>query len=91
LFKFGSIGSGNGQFKDPHGLALSNCGQYLFVCDCNNNRIQLFNAMNGEFAKSYGSKGSGDGQFYSTIGICISPSGQMIVSESGNNRVQIFD
>jgi DNA-binding beta-propeller fold protein YncE len=63
----------------------------LFVCDDNNNRIQLFNAMNGEFVKSYGSKGSNDGQFNGLSGICISPSGQIIVSEIDNNRVQIFE
>ena len=91
----GSRGSGNGQFQYPYGLGLSNCGQYLFVCDYNNHRIQLFNAMNGEFVKSYGSKSSNDAQFDRPFGICISPSGKIIVSESGysndQHRVQIFE
>jgi DNA-binding beta-propeller fold protein YncE len=91
LFKFGSWGSENGQFQNPYGLVMSNCGQYLFVCDYNNHRIQQFNALNGAFVKSYGSKGSGDGEFNYPIGICISPFGQIIVSENGNNRVQIFE
>jgi DNA-binding beta-propeller fold protein YncE len=83
LFKFGSCESENGQFEfPPDGLALSNCGQYLFVCDSDNYCIQLFNAMNVAFLKSYGSKGSDDGQFDSPTGICISPSGQIIVSEA---------
>jgi hypothetical protein len=47
--------------------------------------------MNGKFVKSYRSKGSDDGQFYLSAGICISHSGQTIVSELGNNRVQIFE
>jgi tripartite motif-containing protein 71 len=63
----------------------------LFVCDGENYRIQLFNAMNGAFVKSYGSYGSDDGQFKYPSGICISPFGKIIVSESDNNRVQIFE
>jgi tripartite motif-containing protein 71 len=95
LSQFGSKESENGQFQNPCGLALSNCGQYLFVCDRGNHRIQLFNAMNGEFVKSYGSNGSNDGQFDYPVGICISPSGQIIVSEAKYNgkqhRIQIFE
>jgi hypothetical protein len=41
-FKYSSRGSENG-------LALRNCRQYLFVCGCLNDRIQLFDAMNGTF------------------------------------------
>jgi len=93
LLKFGSRGSGNGQFQYPRGLALSNCGKYLFVCDYYNHRIQVFNAMVGTFVKSYGSNGSDNGQFENPIGICISPSGQIIISEDDSNhhRVQIFE
>jgi hypothetical protein len=94
LFKFGSKGSENGQFRSPHGLALSNCGQYLLVCDKINHCIQVFNSMNGAFVKGYGSKGSDDGQFDNPSGICISPTGKIIVVEdhhSSQHRVQIFE
>ncbi len=82
LFEFGSNGSENAQFINLSGLALSNCGQYLFVCDCYNHHIQLLNAMNGEFVKSYGSDHA---QFECPFGICISASGKTIVSECDNN------
>ena len=39
--QFGSEGTAEGQFKDPHGLAFSQ-SKLLFVCDCNNHRIQVF-------------------------------------------------
>jgi hypothetical protein len=38
---FGSLGSGNLQFDDPHSLAVFNTT--LFVADTYNNRIQEFN------------------------------------------------
>ena len=39
--KFGSKGSGNGQFFEPMGLAFSRTGARLYVCDAG--RIQYFN------------------------------------------------
>jgi tripartite motif-containing protein 71 len=91
LFQFCSNNSENEQSNHLFMVSLTNCGQYLLVCDSCNCAIQVFNAMNGAFMKSYGSKGSGDGQFECPSGICISPSGQIIVSESGNHRIQIFE
>ncbi len=76
--------------KKKIGIGVSNCGWYLFVCDCNNYLIQLFNARNGALVKSYGSKASDDRQYIYLTGICISPSSQIIVSEY-DNRVQIFE
>jgi 6-phosphogluconolactonase (cycloisomerase 2 family) len=74
------------------------CKNYLFVCDKGNQRIQVFNAMNGAFMRYHGTKGSLDGEFKSPRAVCVSPSGQMIVSEAewllfaiGNqHRIQIF-
>jgi DNA-binding beta-propeller fold protein YncE len=86
LFKFGSQESENGYIQYRVGLTLSNCGQYLFVCDCSNYRIQLFNALNSGFVKSYGSKDSGDGQFEYPSRIWDSSSGRIIVCEYGYNN-----
>ena len=38
---WGSEGAGIGQFKSPHGLAVSREGQ-LWVCDKGNKRVQIF-------------------------------------------------
>lgn len=43
LFSFGSPGSGPGQFKVPHSLWVSRDGR-VFVCDRENNRVQVFTA-----------------------------------------------
>jgi hypothetical protein len=92
IAKYGSKGCDNRQFcLLPMTNKLSYSGEHWFVCDDRYYRIQLFNAMNGKFIKGYGSNGSNDGQFNYPYGICISPSGQIIVSEDGNNRVQIFE
>ncbi|MEX2132175.1 MAG: peptidyl-alpha-hydroxyglycine alpha-amidating lyase family protein, partial [Pseudohongiellaceae bacterium] len=47
LMEFGTIGSGNGQFMQPHALAMDSRGR-LFVGDRSNNRVQIFD-QNGGF------------------------------------------
>ncbi|MEO0126293.1 MAG: C25 family cysteine peptidase [candidate division WOR-3 bacterium] len=42
LLKFGVQGDSAGQFKLPHGLALSKDGKFLYVSDTYNNRVQKF-------------------------------------------------
>ena len=41
--KFGSQGSGNGQFNQPRGLCVHNDGR-VFVSDCGNNHVSIFKA-----------------------------------------------
>src|SRR5262249_1086225 len=41
LFSWGAPGTGPGQFRVPHGIAIDKHGT-LFVCDRENSRIQLF-------------------------------------------------
>jgi len=86
---FGSFGNENGKFHFPYGVATDSNGN-IFVCDSNNNRIQIFDSE-GKFISTFGSKGNGNGQFESPWGITINSKGNIIVSDYGNNRIQIFD
>jgi DNA-binding beta-propeller fold protein YncE len=47
LTKWGTAGSGNGQFNHPWGLAVDSSGK-VFVADTNNNRIQVFVWKSGQ-------------------------------------------
>src|SRR5262245_55808010 len=42
-FTFGSRGTGNGQFNQPHGVALDRSGN-IYVVDVRNDRIQKFDS-----------------------------------------------
>ncbi len=86
--RWGSEGSGDGQFNYPEGIAIDSSGN-VYVADTNNHRIQKFTS-NGQFITKWGSSGSGDGQFNYPEGIAIDSSGNVYVADTGNDRIQKF-
>ena len=89
LTKWGTYGTGDGQFDSPSAIALDARGN-LYVADSNNARIQKFDA-DGGYLDQWGSYGAGDGQFYVPGGIAVDASGNVYVADSGNARIQKFD
>jgi DNA-binding beta-propeller fold protein YncE len=83
------LGSGNGQFEGPYGIAVDGDG-FVYVLEVTNSRVQKFDG-NGFYQTQWGSLGSGDGQFLNAFGIAADPSGNVYVADTGNNRIQKFD
>ena len=42
LLKWGTKGTGDGEFYQPHGIAVAPDGSAVYVADTNNHRIQVF-------------------------------------------------
>jgi len=87
----GSMGSGDGEFNWPTGIAISN-DNYLYVVDKSNHRIQKF-TLDGQFVLKWGSEGyhGGDGEFYMPVDIAVDDSGYVYVLDGAqNSRVQKF-
>ena len=92
--KWGSEGSGDGQFSYPQGVAVNAAGN-IYVADSGNHRIQKFDSS-GSFLAKWGSQGSGDGQFSYPEGVAVDASGNVYVTDPGNRfspnlRIQKFD
>jgi DNA-binding beta-propeller fold protein YncE len=88
IMKWGSEGTGNGQFKQPHGIAVGLSGN-VYVDDTNNDRVQEFSPT-GEFITKWGSEGSGNGQFKNPYGVAVAGNGDVYVTDYSNDRVQEF-
>ena len=61
LFKWGKLGTGNGDMHVPYGIDVDAAGN-IWLADRANHRIQKFDS-HGKFIFKFGSKGTGPGQF----------------------------
>jgi sugar lactone lactonase YvrE len=86
--KWGNMGSGDGQFLHPAGVAVDASGN-VYVSDSDNNRIQKFTSS-GSFVKRWGGYGQAEGELSTPQGIAVDSSGNIYVADSGNSRIQKF-
>jgi RNA polymerase sigma factor (sigma-70 family) len=89
LRKFGSEGSGDGQFARPFGITVDGSGN-IYVADTGNNRIQRFDP-DGNLLLKWGSQGFGDGQFKFPNGIAVDGLNNVYIADTQNHRIQKFD
>ncbi|MFQ5969909.1 MAG: 6-bladed beta-propeller [Nitrososphaerales archaeon] len=87
--KWGSTGSGDGEFSKPTAMAIDSQNN-LYIVDTGNNRIQKFDS-DGNFISVWGTLGQGTSQFYDPRGIAVDSQDNVYVLDNGNNRVQKFD
>ncbi|MDA1258825.1 MAG: NHL repeat-containing protein, partial [Chloroflexi bacterium] len=89
LAKWGSYGSGEGQFDMPWGITVDEVGD-VYVADWQNDRVQKFSA-NGEFIFAFGGPGNGDGEMNRPTDVAVDSDGDIYVADWGNDRVQLFN
>ena len=88
--KFGEKGSGDKQFNSPEAIAIH--GDYMYIADSNNHRIQKLSAFQEyEVLDKFGENGSGDKQLNHPRDICLDSHGTVYVSDYNNHRIAIFE
>jgi DNA-binding beta-propeller fold protein YncE len=88
-FKWGSNGTGNGQFLRPHDIEFDSKGN-VYVSDRDRNDIQKF-TPDAKFIMKWGGKGKGDGQFRSPYSVFVDKDDDVYVVDRDHNRIQKFD
>jgi DNA-binding beta-propeller fold protein YncE len=88
VLKWGSFGTGDGQFREPNGVAVDSSGN-VYVNDWINHRISKFDSE-GTFLTQWGEEGTGGGQFLGPWDAAVDSSGNVYVADTGNFRIQKF-
>ena len=57
------------------------------MCDCLNNRIQLFTSE-GVFVSTFGTEGRGHGQFWRPMGVAVDSENRIVVVDQGRSRLE---
>lgn len=78
----------NGGFNGAFAVAYGPDGS-LYVADWFNHRIQRFDA-DGDYVGQWGGYGSPNGSLIFPRGILVSPAGDVVVTDSENNRIDVF-
>jgi len=93
---FGGPGAQPGKFNDPWGVAVDEEG-FVYVADTFNHRVQKF-APDGSLLLSWGRPGAtdqpgfgSDTQFFGPRDLAFDRQGRLLVTDTGNKRVQVFD
>ena len=84
---FGEEGNGDGMFRYPRGVAVTDKDEILVADECNH-RVQVFDS-NGTFLRSFGRGGKNAGEFNYPDGL-IDRDGNIFIADRGNHIVQMF-
>lgn len=87
--RWGSMGSGAGEFYHPFGVAFDSAGD-VYVADSANYRIQKFDGL-GRHLATWGTFGAAEGQFDRPLGLKVDAGDRLYVADGLNDRIQVFD
>ncbi|CAD6206571.1 GSCOCG00010052001-RA-CDS [Cotesia congregata] len=87
--KFGTRGSGPGQFDRPAGIVVDERNR-IIVADKDNHRIQIVSKY-GDYLLAFGEKGMRNGQFNYPWDVAVNTRCDIVVSDTRNHRIQLFN
>ena len=89
ISKWGTVGSSDGKFIQPKGIA-QDLDKNIYVIDSGNNRIQVFTS-NGTFIRSFGQDTFETKIFVSLNDIAVDSSNNVYVTDARNSAIYVFN
>lgn len=88
---WGSDGTGPGEFKEPWSLVVSADGEFVYVADTWNHRIQVFTS-DGEYIRHWGvfSTENTPDALFGPRDIALDADGNLFVTNTGNKRINVY-
>ncbi len=89
VFKFGEKGGGTGKLSRPQAVAVDNSNGRMYVVDYMRHTISVYD-KEGKYLFEFGGLGWGEGWFQYPKDIAVDSKGRILVADTFNNRIQIF-
>jgi hypothetical protein len=86
----GIPGDDNAHFNDARGVEFDAAGN-VYVADCANHRVQIFNSAGTWVTRLGTGWGTGDYEFKCPTGVALGSDDFIYVADSLNHRIQIYD
>ena len=80
----------NDEDAELSGICLSPNGDDLYVTDGLYNNVQVLRTEDGSLIQTIGEHGQTAGKFITPLGVCVSSDGELIVADTWNYRIQVF-
>lgn len=90
LFKFGEKGGEPGKLSRPRGIAVDDHRRQIYVIDYQRHSMSVY-AKNGKYLFEVGGLGGGRGWFYYPSDVVVDGRGRVIVADTFNHRLQVFE
>jgi len=87
---------GDGDLKDPSGLALDLENRFLYVADTELDQVLVYDADNYKLLRKIGTTGKNHtltepGDFAKPTNLAVDKDGNLFVSDTWNDRIEVFD
>ncbi len=89
LFEFGQKGGSTGKMSRPQGIAFDPQSGYFFIVDYMRHGVTIYDGK-GQFIFEFGGLGWGEGWFQYPKDIVVDWSRRILVADTFNNRIQVF-
>jgi DNA-binding beta-propeller fold protein YncE len=89
LFKFGEKGGSSGKLSRPRAVGIDNRSGRIYVVDYMRHTVNIYDEA-GKYFSEFGGLGWGEGWFQHPRDIAVDASGRILVADTFNDRIEVF-